>query len=114
MKPDTSQWRDRKSYDYFDALETEGLAWECLRRCVPYQQHYANLVIERLETAPLSLDAERRWGLRFRRETEPISPIPRRPLVDECQFRGSRAHASEHFVRAADASAARRPWRSTP
>ena len=44
MRPDTSNWRDDRSYDFLDALPIEGLAWECLRRHLPYQDHYATLV----------------------------------------------------------------------
>jgi len=49
MKPNTSNWRDRTSYDYFDALPTEGLAWECLRRSADYQHLYDMLIAEQLE-----------------------------------------------------------------
>ncbi|MEZ5801964.1 MAG: DUF6499 domain-containing protein [Rhizobiaceae bacterium] len=44
MRPDTSNWRDDRSYDFFDTLPIEGLAWECLRRYRPYQDDYARLV----------------------------------------------------------------------
>jgi hypothetical protein len=65
IKPDTSRWRDHRSYDFFDTLPIEGLAWECLRRHEPYQRLYHNLVSTKTETQPLSREAEQRWGLRF-------------------------------------------------
>ncbi|MHA7772203.1 transcriptional regulator domain-containing protein [Roseibium sp. M-1] len=71
MKPDTSRWRDRRSYDFFDRLNIEGLAWECLRRDEPYQDLYDRLVLRKAEMQPLSQEAERRWGLRFRGQTRP-------------------------------------------
>ncbi|RWR31908.1 hypothetical protein D2T31_02785 [Sinirhodobacter populi] len=66
MRPDTSSWRNHEGYDYFDGLPVEGLAWECLRRQEPYQAHYSRLVTAGDEAAPLSKEAESRWGLRFR------------------------------------------------
>ena len=68
MRPDTSDWRDDSRYDYFDSLPVEGLAWECLRRFVPYQELYSGLVNAATEAAPLPKDAEQLWGLRFRRQ----------------------------------------------
>ena len=50
----------------------EGLAWECLRRYVPYQEIYSGLVNAATEAAPLSKDAEQLWGLRFRRQARPL------------------------------------------
>ena len=44
MRPDTSDWRNDRCYDFFDTLPIEGLAWECLRRHIPYQKQYASLV----------------------------------------------------------------------
>ncbi|MBZ9937033.1 DUF6499 domain-containing protein [Mesorhizobium sp. BR1-1-16] len=68
MKPDVSQWREGKSYDYFDGLSVEGLTWECLRRNEGYQELYSALVDDDTEAAPLPREAELRWGLRFRGE----------------------------------------------
>ncbi|MER8822745.1 DUF6499 domain-containing protein [Mesorhizobium sp. M0991] len=65
MRPDTSHWRDNDSYDYFDTLPIEGLAWECLRRHEPYQRHYQALLTTRAENAPFHPEAQRQWGLRF-------------------------------------------------
>lgn len=65
MKPDISHWRDSKSYDFLDTLPIEGLAWECLRRCGPYQEYYQALAAVKAETAPLPQQAQSRWGLRF-------------------------------------------------
>lgn len=81
MKPDTSRWREHDRYNYFNALPIEGLAWECLRRHKPYQQHYRDLVTAGAETAPLSLPDQLRWGLRFPGEPGPVGRGSRRPLV---------------------------------
>jgi len=72
MRPDTRDWRDDSRYDYFDSLPVEGLAWECLRRYVPYQEIYSGLVNAATEAAPLSKDAEQLWGLRFRRQARSV------------------------------------------
>lgn len=66
MKPETARWHEDASYDYFDDLSVEGLAWECLRRNEAYQAHYQSLATIGAETEPLSRKAEQRWGLRFR------------------------------------------------
>ncbi|MCG5233843.1 transcriptional regulator domain-containing protein [Xanthobacter oligotrophicus] len=69
MKPDTSRWRDSLTYDYFDDLSVEGLAWECLRRDPSYQQAYRGLMETGNSAAPLPAEAEHLWGLRCCRET---------------------------------------------
>ncbi|RUW85909.1 DUF6499 domain-containing protein [Mesorhizobium sp. M1E.F.Ca.ET.063.01.1.1] len=66
MKPDTSRWRESNSYDFFDSLSVEGLAWECLRRSESYQQHYTTLLRSGTERLPLVTEEQKRWGLRFR------------------------------------------------
>lgn len=76
MKPDTSRWRNRSSYDFFDRLSIEGLAWECLRRDEPYQEFYRGIVSRRSEMEPLRQEEERKWGLRFRRQTRPACHGP--------------------------------------
>lgn len=114
MRPDTSEWRDSRSYDYFDALETEGLAWECLRRSQPYQKHYASLVAEKLETMHLSPEAEQRWGLRFPRKTQPYNTISGRSLVHKRQHSDPRAHAPARIPVTFIIYTAHRRWRSTP
>lgn len=68
MKPDISHWRESQTYDYFDALSVEGLAWECLRRNEGYQELYGALVNSYTEPEPLPREAELRWGVRFRGE----------------------------------------------
>ncbi|MCG7509069.1 transcriptional regulator domain-containing protein [Mesorhizobium retamae] len=81
MKPDTSQWRDHSSYDFFDALSTEGLAWECLRRSADYQRQYRLLVAAGAETTALAPAAQQRWGLRFPGPPRFICISPERVLV---------------------------------
>lgn len=94
MKPDTSNWRERFSYDVFDALSIEGLAWECLRRDEPYQRLYHSLVKAKAETEPLPQEAERRWGLRFPGPSGPLRNRPAGGLVAFRQSGGGVAHAA--------------------
>lgn len=72
MRPDTSQWRKHSSYDFFDHLKNEGLAWECLRRQQQYQRRYQALAAANADTAPLSIADQNRWGLRFPRAAKPL------------------------------------------
>ncbi|MGX8009068.1 transcriptional regulator domain-containing protein [Mesorhizobium sp. ORM8.1] len=65
MKPDMSRWRNNSSYDFFDTLPIEGLAWECLRRSDPYHRFYRDIAIAGAEREPLTTGAQKRWGLRF-------------------------------------------------
>lgn len=65
MKPDTSNWRDHRSYDFVDDLSTEALAWEYLRRSLDYQRQYRDLFAAGAHNIPFDPEAERRWGLRF-------------------------------------------------
>ena len=92
MRPDTSDWRNDRCYDFFDTLPIEGLAWECLRRHIPYQKQYASLVDASAETLPLPREVQQHWGLRFPRKTRSFCPTAtggvvaaersRRPLSD--------------------------------
>ncbi|MFJ6321945.1 MULTISPECIES: transcriptional regulator domain-containing protein [unclassified Rhizobium] len=81
MKPDTSRWHDSDAYDFFDTLPIEGLAWECLRRHEPYQQHYRTLVRTKQESVSFSPDVQRRWGLRFPGTTRFVGARTRGALV---------------------------------
>lgn len=74
MRPDTSHWNDNDRYEFYDNLSVEGLAWECLRRSEPYQEHFAELAEMNAEASPYSDEAQRLWGLRF--------PGPAKPLRD--------------------------------
>ncbi|WP_292631604.1 DUF6499 domain-containing protein [Mesorhizobium sp.] len=95
MRPDTSRWRDNDSYDYFDTLPIEGLAWECLRRHEPYQRHYQALLTTKTEKAPFPPETQRLWGLRFPGQAGFVRLSARRFLVarrrSSCDF--SRAGA---------------------
>lgn len=73
MKPDTSRWRDARSYDHFDDLSVEGLAWECLRRDPAYQQAYRQREKADQNAEPLDKEGEKRWGLRFRGGSDLVS-----------------------------------------
>ncbi len=85
MKPDTSRWRDSASYDYFDDLSVEGLAWECLRRDETYQEHYHSLVKAGWDADPLPREVEQRWGLRFLRAAISLRCRTERLVVAGCR-----------------------------
>ncbi|MBZ9710867.1 DUF6499 domain-containing protein [Mesorhizobium sp. B2-1-8] len=89
MKPDTSRWRDNTSYDFFDSLPVEGLAWECLRRWNSYQRFYVALARSGAETQPFPTEAQKRWGLRFRSSPRPVRIDARRSVVASCRPRGA-------------------------
>ncbi|WP_254688814.1 transcriptional regulator domain-containing protein [Shinella daejeonensis] len=110
MRPDTSDWRDDSRYDYFDSLPVEGLAWECLRRYVPYQELYSGLVNTAAEATPLPKDAEQLWGLRFRCQAGPVRAGPRCAVVALMRWRRSHADAPTR-VSAAWRRCIRRPVR---
>lgn len=99
MRPDTSRWRDAQVYDFYDNLDPEGLAWECLRRDADYQRHYGALIRDKGEKAPLAPEAEDRWGLRFRGPTQPIRSHSGCTLVAVGRSRGSHAGAGAAAVR---------------
>ncbi|UCI09507.1 transcriptional regulator domain-containing protein [Mesorhizobium sp. B1-1-8] len=81
MKPNTSRWRDANSYDFFDSLPIEGLAWECLRRSGSYQKYYLALMAAGTEETPFPPQAQRLWGLRFPGQTRSVGIDARRSLV---------------------------------
>jgi hypothetical protein len=91
MRPDTSRWRETPTYDYFDQLAIEGLAWECLRRHEPYQRTYRQILEETDVAEPLPLEAQQQWGLRFPRTAGFVHSDTIRPLV-ACR-RPLRSHA---------------------
>lgn len=76
MQPDISHWRSADRYDYMDALSVEGLAWECLRRNTGYQKDFARYLRSTGDKAQIDDAIASRWGLRFRRETEPAEHHP--------------------------------------
>lgn len=106
MKPDTSHWREQHSYDFFDDLTNEGLAWECLRRQEQYQRRYRALAAANADTAPLSIGDQRRWGLRFPCAAKPLRVRANRLLVSRGCPVGADAHAGARlpFYRFATAS----------
>ncbi|MCX8999429.1 DUF6499 domain-containing protein [Rhizobiaceae bacterium BDR2-2] len=97
MQPDTSRWRDRSSYVFFDELPIEGLAWECLRRNARYQDRYHALMTTNATEEPLSGVDERTWGLRFRGAAGTDIACPNRALVAPHQSccRHARSDAAE-------------------
>lgn len=104
MRPDTSQWSDHDRYAFYDHLSVEGLAWECLRRSKPYQDHYAELTAADAEASPCSDEAQRLWGLRFPGATEPFRARTTGHLVAARQS-GRSAHRHRPVVPAVAASA---------
>ena len=91
MGPDTSKWRNQDSYDFYDELSVEGIAWECLRRDLDYQARFADIVTKRAESAPFEEEAQHRWGLRFSGRPKALHPRPARDLVTSRQS-GHRAY----------------------
>jgi len=70
MTPDTSQWRLESAYAHFDTLPGSGLAWECLRRNHEYQKDFASTLQKTGDLQRVHQRMMRRWGLRFRGQTE--------------------------------------------
>lgn len=68
--PDTSHWRDDAAYAYFDDLDPEGLAWECLRRNTAYQAEFGQHLTRSAATTANDDACRQHWGLRFRDSTE--------------------------------------------
>lgn len=85
MGPDTSKWRNQDSYDFYDELSVEGIAWECLRRDLDYQAHFADIVTQKAVRAPFEEEAQHRWGLRFSGGPKAFHPGPARNLVTSRQ-----------------------------
>jgi hypothetical protein len=81
MGPDTSKWRNQDSYDFYDELSVEGIAWECLRRDLDYQARFADIVTQKAESAPFEEEAQHRWGLRFSGRPKALHPRPAGDLV---------------------------------
>lgn len=106
MRPDTSGWRERDRYDYFDGLSVEGLAWECLRRNEDYQRDYQQLVATSGQDDPLADAAQRRWGLRFRGEAGALRPGAGGLLDPRRRSRRAGAHRRAGAVRDTRLSAA--------
>jgi len=85
MGPDTSKWRNQDSYDFYDELSAEGIAWECLRRDPDYQALFADIVTQKAGRAPFEEEAQHRWGLRFSGRPEALHSGPARNLVTSRQ-----------------------------
>ncbi len=66
MRPNSSEWRSSKAYDFIGTVTADALAWEFLRRNPAYQREFAELQnFGSTQNAP-SLNALRtQWGLRF-------------------------------------------------
>lgn len=77
MVPDTREWRTSTEYDYMDEVDTDNLAWECLRRNARYQTDFSTFRDSEMRLPPDGESISTRWGLRF-----PCAPQPHRPRAD--------------------------------
>ncbi|WP_234794742.1 transcriptional regulator domain-containing protein [Xaviernesmea oryzae] len=57
-----------------DTLSVEDLAWECLRRNPSYQDDARRQLRADDKDSDGDLVVSRRWGLRFRRPSQPLQP----------------------------------------
>ena len=109
MRPDTSRWREHNSYEIFDELPNEGLAWECLRRNKAYQHRYRSLIAAKADADPLPLEDQHQWGLRFRGPAEPRLRRANRLLVAGHGLLGAHADVGAGPSRSHLSSGADRP-----
>ncbi len=74
MVPETKEWRTSSAYDFMDEVDTDNLAWECLRRNEGYQMDFSTSLAPTL-TDSKQVEAIRiRWGLRFPRPPQSYRP----------------------------------------
>lgn len=74
MVPDTKEWRTSSAYDFMDEVDTDNLAWECLRRNEQYQKDFSVSLAPALRDDIQVEFIQTRWGLRFPRTTQPHGP----------------------------------------
>lgn len=74
MVPDTKEWRTSSAYDFMDEVDTDNLAWECLRRNEQYQKDFSVSLDPALRDDMQVEFIQTRWGLRFPRTTQPYGP----------------------------------------
>ncbi|WP_375551403.1 transcriptional regulator domain-containing protein [Rhodophyticola porphyridii] len=87
-----NQWRSDAAYDYLDDLDTEGLAWECLRRNADYQSDYAARKTGVTDSSAVDDLIRQNWGLRFRNEPTSLRTRRNRLLGSGNQHRARHAH----------------------
>lgn len=74
MVPDTREWRTSSTYDFMDEVDTDNLAWECLRRNEGYQKDFSISLAPALTDSKQIESIRTRWGLRFPRPSQPHRP----------------------------------------
>lgn len=74
MVPDTTEWRSSTSYDFMDEVDTDSLAWECLRRNTAYQRDFSETLLLDDVGSTKAETIRNRWGLRFPRPPQPQRP----------------------------------------
>lgn len=92
-----NQWRSDAAYDYLDDLDTEGLAWECLRRNAAYQSEYAARKTGATDSSAVDDLIRQHWGLRFCDESASFPARRNRLLGTGSRYRARHAHA--HRIR---------------
>lgn len=65
MVPDTREWRTSTEYDYMDEVDTDNLAWECLRRNARYQTDFSTFRDSEMRLPPDGESISTRWGYDF-------------------------------------------------
>ncbi|MBR7653450.1 hypothetical protein KCX83_14090 [Brucella oryzae] len=71
MVPDTREWRTSALYDFMDEVDTDSLAWECLRRNEKYQSDFSETLGNDEPNTEQADLIRRRWGLRFPGKAQP-------------------------------------------
>jgi hypothetical protein len=74
MVPDTKEWRTSSAYDFMDEVDTDNLAWECLRRNEGYQKDFSISLAPALADSKQVETIRTRWGLRFPPPTQSHRP----------------------------------------
>ncbi|MGN7709694.1 transcriptional regulator domain-containing protein [Agrobacterium radiobacter] len=80
MVPDTREWRISTQYDFMDEVDTNSLAWECLRRSARYQKDFLTSLGSEMQHPQETESIPSRWGLRFPCTTQPHRPGANRLL----------------------------------
>ncbi|WP_368649772.1 MULTISPECIES: transcriptional regulator domain-containing protein [Brucella] len=80
MVPDTREWRTSSSYDFMDEVDTDNLAWECLRRNANYQKDFSTSIAAEPSDNSKAAMIQTRWCLRFPRPPQPLRARAKRIL----------------------------------
>lgn len=99
-------WRSDAAYDYLDDLDTEGLAWECLRRNTGYKDEYAAANSRLADSNAVDDLIRQHWGLRFRYEPRALRTRRNHLLGTGSGYRAHPFDADRISYKPADGSAA--------